>query len=245
MAQRIVRAKRKIVDASIPYARPARRGAPGPPGGRARRRLPRLQRGLPGGLGHRARPRRPRRRGDAARAAARRADARRRRDARAARADAAAPTRAAAPAPTRGRQLRAARRVRTARAGIAAQIDEGIATLDRALRLRRTGPYQVQAGDRRRARRRARAPRRPTGARSSASTRSTSASPRRRSSTLNQAVAVGFADGPSAGLALLEPLRRERRARRATSRSGPRSPNCARGRATRRARASPTSARSR
>ena len=86
-----------------------------------------------------------------------------------------------------------------------AQIDEGIAMLDRALRLRRTGPYQVQAGI--------------AGAHdlapSAAHTDWTqivrlydelvrvAPSP---VAELNRAVAVGFADGPRAGLALLEPL---------------------------------------
>ena len=85
------------------------------------------------------------------------------------------------------------------------EIAEGIATLDRALRLRRTGPYQVQAGI---------AAAHDVAASASATNWRTivrlyeehqriAPSP---VVTLNHAVAVGFADGPRAGLALLDPL---------------------------------------
>ena len=68
MAQRIVRAKRKIAAARHPLPDPARRGAARPPGRRARRRLPDLQRGLER-VGRRpARARRAVQRGDPPRA---------------------------------------------------------------------------------------------------------------------------------------------------------------------------------
>ena len=101
MAQRLVRAKRKIKAAGIPVPGPARPPAARPAGRGARRRLPDLQRGL-------RRPRRPRGRGDPARPRARRADAGRARGPRPAGADAAArrpPRRALS-----GRRARPARR---------------------------------------------------------------------------------------------------------------------------------------
>ena len=68
VAQRLVRAKRKVRLSGIPIAEPAARRAAGAAGRRARRALPRLQRGLRRDRRRRARARRPRRRGDPARA---------------------------------------------------------------------------------------------------------------------------------------------------------------------------------
>ena len=84
VAQRIVRAKKKIRDAGIPYRVPAAAGAAGPAAAGADGALPDVQRGL---RGHRraADQDRPVRRGDPARPGARRADARRARGPRPAR----------------------------------------------------------------------------------------------------------------------------------------------------------------
>ena len=71
------RQRRRSATRGIPYRVPGEADLPGPPARRARRRLPDLQRGLHGQLGRAPRPRRPVRRGDPARTAARRADARR------------------------------------------------------------------------------------------------------------------------------------------------------------------------
>ena len=68
VAQRLVRAKRKVRAVGHPDRGAAARRAAGAAGRRARRALPRLQRGLRRDRRRRARARRPRRRGDPARA---------------------------------------------------------------------------------------------------------------------------------------------------------------------------------
>ena len=192
MAQRLVRAKRKIRDAGDPVPRPAR-----PPAARAarrgaRRRLPDLQRGL-------RRPRRPRRRGDPARPRARRADAGRARGTRAARADAAARR-----APRGARSPTASSccsTTRTARSGTTAQIAEG---RRRSSARSRSRPRPVRRPGRdRRAPRRASRATGPRSRRSTASSRALTGSP---VVELNRAVAVAEADGPRPALALVDRL---------------------------------------
>ena len=144
MAQRLVRAKRKIAAARIPYRVPGRRRAARPAGRRARRRLPRLQRGLRRGAGERLV------RAELCAEAIRlgrllaAAHARRRRGR--------GPAGAHAPArrpPRRPRGRRDGRYValpdQDRARWDAARWREGRAQLDRALRLRRPGPYQLQA----------------------------------------------------------------------------------------------------
>ena len=127
-----------------PVPRPSRPPAPGASARRPRRALPRLQRGLRGDGRRRPRACRPLRRGDPARQAARRAHARRAGGARAARAHAAAGL-----APRRARRRR--RRDRAARGpgpvalGPKRGSTRGCRVLERAVSLRRPGPYQLQA----------------------------------------------------------------------------------------------------
>ena len=144
MAQRLVRAKRRRARRRDPVPGAARPPAPGPRARRAPRPLPRLQRGLRRHGGRRARPPRALHRGDPAREAPLRPDARRARGVRAAGAAAApglaarrrasAPTASSSSSPTR-----------TASLWDRAEIDEGLRMLGRAEALRRPGPYQLQA----------------------------------------------------------------------------------------------------
>jgi RNA polymerase sigma-70 factor (ECF subfamily) len=92
----------------------------------------------------------------------------------------------------------------------AARIEEGVATLDRALRLRRPGSYQLQAAI---AALHAEAPSfADTDWRQIAALYGGLAElDRSPVVAVNRAVAVALADGPAAGLALLEPLAADRR----------------------------------
>ena len=107
MGKRIVRAKRKIADAGIPYRVPSGADLSERLGGVLGGHLPDLQRGLRGDRGRRARPPRAVRRGDPARPAAVRADAGRAGSVGAARADG-VHARAASRPRGRGRPLRGA-----------------------------------------------------------------------------------------------------------------------------------------
>ena len=164
-----------------PLPRPRRRRPPRPAAVGAGRRLPRLQRRLRGQLGSRARPRGPVRRGHPPRPAARRAHARRAGGAGAARADAA--RRVAARGPDdRRRRPRAARRPGSRAAGTARLVAEGQAIVRDLPAAQPARRVPDPGGDRRRAQRRGRPRRPPTGRRSCSSTTSCSRSTRARSS---------------------------------------------------------------
>ena len=136
MGQRLLRAKRKIANAGIPYRVPTAEASAGTPRRRPRRDLPRVHDGV-----RTDDRRRPGGRGDPARAAARRADARLRRGPRAARPD-------AAPARPPGRPRRR-RRARHARGpgplAVGHRRDQRGALPRSTSPARERGPYRIQA----------------------------------------------------------------------------------------------------
>ena len=95
-------------------------------------------------------------------------------------------------------ELDPARPTRTARSGTASRSRKGSALVERALASRRFGPYTLQAAIAA-VHAEARAPRPPTGARSSGSTTSCCAAEPSPVVELNRAVAVAMRDGPAAG----------------------------------------------
>ena len=199
MAQRLVRAKRKIAAARHPVPRARRDELPERLRGVLRRRLPRLQRGLRGARPATALVRGgPLRRGDPPRPAAGRAAARRRRGPRPAGADAAARTRAAARASTPPARYVALDRPGPRALGPRPRSPRAPRCSTARCACGAPGPYQLQAAI---AALHATAPtpRRPTGPRSPPSTPSSTAARRRRSSRVNRAAALAFAGRPRPG----------------------------------------------
>ena len=131
-----------------PVSRPGRRRAARSARRRAAGPLPGLQRGLPRHRRRSPHPPRAVRGGDPPDAASSScADAGRAGGPRPPRADA-VPRRPARDADGPGRRARPPRRPGPLAAGIGARIDEGRATLDRAMRMRRVGPVPAPGGDR-------------------------------------------------------------------------------------------------
>ena len=205
MAQRIVRAKRKLRDNHAPYRVPRARRAPRPPARRARRRSYLIfTEGHTATSGDDARPRRPLARGDPPRPRARRAHARRARGGRPARADAA--HRGPPAGPHRARRLDGPPRRPGPHAVGPRPHRRGPRARAACLRRNQPGPFQIQAAiaavhadaaDRRRHRLVAdRRPLRPA-------LRAAPERGRRRSTGPSPSPSC---DGAAAGLAALEPL---------------------------------------